>query len=161
MRFFNSEIWKALNSSDCVERARAESVWAENDKKYMEYIQSVERNLPQPMYDQLIKCEGFHDWEICALRIDEKKNGNRILLDIASETLKCTIVFENPLNETLLQAKLYNNLVLLNDMCIGYCEFCFYQDYISFSILTDTFDEMVFLCTSIHIAWENKGRLAI
>ena len=83
------------------------------------------------------------------------------MLDIARESLNCTIVFENPSNETLIQAKLYNNLVLLNDMCIGYCEFCVYQDYISFSVLMDTFDEMVFLCTSIHIDWGNKGRLAI
>ena len=64
MKYFTSDLWIKLNSSDEKERISAEKLWDENNKIYNDYFTQSEKLLPKRFIQLYIKHYGFHDYLI-------------------------------------------------------------------------------------------------
>ena len=61
MKYFTSDLWSKINSTEEHEREIADKQWQENGELYAEYFAGIKEKLPVNFLKIYNKCYGFHD----------------------------------------------------------------------------------------------------
>lgn len=89
MRYFTSELWSMFNSSINEEQIRADLMWKNNVKAYVERFDKLSNRISKKVYN-ILKHVNFHDYEIKLIKIDQPKENRDIQVVILISNSKDT-----------------------------------------------------------------------
>lgn len=125
MKYFTSDLWIKINSSNSNERDLAEEQWDKNDSIYAAYFSEIKNKIPVIFLNTYLDCQGFHDYIIKDIHISnhKKQKGSPISLTInVGNTKKSfSIIYQG--------VERYNIFIpgtsnwMNSNMCWGYTEF--------------------------------------
>lgn len=138
MKYFTSELWAAMHTSEDQENIFLE--WKKNDQEYENYLKEIKNYLPLNFLDHYHKNEGFHDFEIRSLSVEET---NKLKMTLRKDAIgKAFLISFQPISECTITIRDKENMIC-GKLGWGYCEFELVSpDQLKLSILCDISNEI-------------------